>query len=47
MAAAAPLSPLAPKTYPALPTIEGVRFATIAAAGVRYAGRTGRDAFTA
>ena len=39
MAAAAPLSPLAPKTYPALPEIEGVRFATIAA-GVRYAGRT-------
>jgi glutamate N-acetyltransferase/amino-acid N-acetyltransferase len=39
MAAAAPLSPLAPKTYPSLPEIEGVRFATIAA-GVRYAGRT-------
>jgi glutamate N-acetyltransferase/amino-acid N-acetyltransferase len=39
MAAAAPLSPLAPKTYPDLPAIEGVRFATIAA-GVRYAGRT-------
>ena len=39
MAAAAPLSPLAPKKYPALPEIEGVRFATIAA-GVRYAGRT-------
>jgi len=39
MAAAAPLSPLAPKKYPALPAIEGVRFATIAA-GVRYAGRT-------
>jgi glutamate N-acetyltransferase/amino-acid N-acetyltransferase len=39
MAAAAPLSPLAPKKYPVLPPIEGVRFATIAA-GVRYAGRT-------
>jgi glutamate N-acetyltransferase/amino-acid N-acetyltransferase len=38
MAAPAPLSPLAPKSYPALPAIEGVRFAT-AAAGVRYAGR--------
>jgi glutamate N-acetyltransferase / amino-acid N-acetyltransferase len=30
---------LAPKTYPALPEIAGVRFATVAA-GVRYAGRT-------
>jgi len=39
MAAPAPLSPLAPKSYPTLPEIEGVRFAT-AAAGVRYAGRT-------
>jgi glutamate N-acetyltransferase / amino-acid N-acetyltransferase len=39
MAAPAPLSPLAPKKYPSLPAIEGVRFATIAA-GVRYAGRT-------
>ena len=39
MAAPAPLSPLAPKKYPALPVIEGVRFASIAA-GVRYAGRT-------
>ena len=39
MAAPAPLSPLAPKKYPALPEIEGVRFAT-AAAGVRYPGRT-------
>jgi glutamate N-acetyltransferase / amino-acid N-acetyltransferase len=39
MAAPAPLSPLAPKTYPALPSIAGVRFATIAA-GVRYPGRT-------
>jgi glutamate N-acetyltransferase / amino-acid N-acetyltransferase len=39
MAAPAPLSPLAPKTYPALPPVGGVRFATIAA-GVRYSGRT-------
>ena len=39
MAAPAPLSPLAPKTYPKLPVIEGVRFASVAA-GVRYAGRT-------
>ncbi len=39
MASPAPLSPLAPKTYPALPPIAGVRFATVAA-GVRYAGRT-------
>src|SRR5271166_6510842 len=39
MATPAPLSPLAPKTYPALPEIAGVRFATVAA-GVRYAGRT-------
>jgi glutamate N-acetyltransferase/amino-acid N-acetyltransferase len=39
MAAPASLSPLAPKTYPALPRIAGVRFATVAA-GVRYAGRT-------
>jgi glutamate N-acetyltransferase / amino-acid N-acetyltransferase len=39
MAAPAPLSPLAPETYPALPPIAGVRFATIAA-GVRYSGRT-------
>jgi glutamate N-acetyltransferase / amino-acid N-acetyltransferase len=39
MAAPAPLSPLAPKKYPALPPIGGVRFATLAA-GVRYAGRT-------
>src|SRR6185437_2478919 len=37
--AAAPLSPLAPKTFPALPPVAGVRFATIAA-GVRYSGRT-------
>jgi glutamate N-acetyltransferase/amino-acid N-acetyltransferase len=39
MAAPAPLSPLAPKKYPALPVIEGLRFASLAA-GVRYAGRT-------
>jgi glutamate N-acetyltransferase / amino-acid N-acetyltransferase len=39
MAAPAPLSPLAPKTYPAPPPVAGVRFATIAA-GVRYEGRT-------
>ena len=39
MAAPAPLSPLAPKSYPDLPVIEGVRFASVAA-GVRYAGRT-------
>jgi glutamate N-acetyltransferase / amino-acid N-acetyltransferase len=39
MAAPAPLSPLAPKTYPDVPAIAGVRFATIAA-GVRYSGRT-------
>jgi glutamate N-acetyltransferase/amino-acid N-acetyltransferase len=30
---------LAPKTYPPLPPIDGVRFATVAA-GVRYSGRT-------
>ena len=39
MAAPAPLSPLAPKSYPQLPIIEGVRFASVAA-GVRYADRT-------
>ena len=39
MAAPAPLSPLAPNSYPDLPVIEGVRFASVAA-GVRYAGRT-------
>ena len=39
MAQAAPVSPLAPKSYPALPEIEGVRFASIAA-GIRYKGRT-------
>ncbi len=35
----APLSPLAPKSYPDLPEIEGVRFAA-GAAGIRYKGRT-------
>jgi glutamate N-acetyltransferase/amino-acid N-acetyltransferase len=39
MAKAAPLSPLAPLTYPDMPVIEGVRFST-GAAGVRYAERT-------
>ena len=33
------ISPLAPKTFPALPQIAGVRFAT-AAAGIRYKDRT-------
>lgn len=36
---AAAISPLAPKSYPELPEIEGVRFAT-GAAGIRYKGRT-------
>ncbi len=39
MAKAAPLSPLAPKSYPEIPPIEGVRFAA-GEAGVRYANRT-------
>ncbi|THD44684.1 MAG: bifunctional glutamate N-acetyltransferase/amino-acid acetyltransferase ArgJ [Bradyrhizobium sp.] len=39
MAAPASISPLAPKKTPAMPAIEGLRFAT-AAAGVRYQGRT-------
>lgn len=39
MAKSAPVSPLAPKSYPSLPAIEGVRFAT-AAAGIKYKGRT-------
>ena len=39
MAKPAPLSPLAPKSYPEITPIEGVRFAT-AAAGIRYKGRT-------
>jgi glutamate N-acetyltransferase / amino-acid N-acetyltransferase len=33
------ISPLAPKTYPELPQIEGVRFAT-GSAGIKYKGRT-------
>jgi glutamate N-acetyltransferase/amino-acid N-acetyltransferase len=37
--AALPRSPLAPAAFPDLPAIAGVRFA-VAAAGVRYAGRT-------
>ncbi|MCD7061253.1 bifunctional glutamate N-acetyltransferase/amino-acid acetyltransferase ArgJ [Pelagibacterium xiamenense] len=36
---ALPVSPLAPKSYPELPHIAGVRFAT-AEAGIRYKGRT-------
>ncbi len=36
---AAALSPLAPKSYPDLPEIDGVRFAT-GAAGIRYKDRT-------
>ncbi|MDB5569101.1 MAG: arginine biosynthesis bifunctional protein ArgJ [Hyphomicrobiales bacterium] len=39
MAKPVPVSPLAPKSYPELPVIEGVRFAT-AEAGIRYKGRT-------
>ena len=39
MAKPSPVSPLAPKSYPDLPIIEGVRFAT-AEAGIRYKGRT-------
>ena len=35
----ATISPLAPKSYPTLPAIEGVRLAT-AAAGIRYKNRT-------
>jgi glutamate N-acetyltransferase/amino-acid N-acetyltransferase len=34
-----PVSPLAPKSFPALPAIPGVRFAT-AAAGIKYKNRT-------
>ena len=37
--AAHPVSPLAPKSYPDLPEIEGVRFAT-AEAGIKYKNRT-------
>ena len=39
MAKAAAVSPLAPKSFPDLPPVEGVRFAT-AAAGIRYQDRT-------
>ncbi|MEA2842300.1 MAG: glutamate N-acetyltransferase / amino-acid N-acetyltransferase [Methylobacteriaceae bacterium] len=39
MAVPAPISPLAPKSYPDMPAIEGVRFAT-GAAGIRYNDRT-------
>ena len=39
MAHDAPLSPLAPKTSPKMPVIDGVRLAT-GAAGIRYANRT-------
>ena len=35
----AAISPLAPKSYPELPAIEGVSFAT-SAAGIKYQGRT-------
>src|ERR1700754_3695786 len=34
-----PISPLAPKTYPELPAIAGIRFAT-AEAGIKYKNRT-------
>jgi glutamate N-acetyltransferase/amino-acid N-acetyltransferase len=37
--AAIPVSPLAPKTFPELPAVEGVRFAT-AEAGIKYKNRT-------
>ena len=37
--AALPVSPLAPKSFPELPAIEGARFAT-AAAGIKYQNRT-------
>jgi glutamate N-acetyltransferase/amino-acid N-acetyltransferase len=36
---AGPVSPLAPTSYPELPAVAGVRFAT-AAAGIKYKGRT-------
>ena len=39
MAVITKVSPLAPKAFPDLPVIKGVRFAT-AAAGVKYQGRT-------
>ena len=34
-----PVSPLAPASFPDLPKVAGVRFAT-AAAGIKYKGRT-------
>jgi glutamate N-acetyltransferase/amino-acid N-acetyltransferase len=39
MAATTKISPLAPKSVPAMPVIAGVRLAT-AAAGIKYANRT-------
>jgi glutamate N-acetyltransferase/amino-acid N-acetyltransferase len=39
MAASTPISPLAPKSYPAMPAIAGVKLAT-AAAGIKYPNRT-------
>jgi glutamate N-acetyltransferase / amino-acid N-acetyltransferase len=39
MAGPAPISPLAPKSYPEMPAIEGVRFAS-GAAGIRYKDRS-------
>jgi glutamate N-acetyltransferase / amino-acid N-acetyltransferase len=39
MAQAAPVSPLAPKSFPDMPPIDGVRLAA-GAAGIRYSGRT-------
>jgi glutamate N-acetyltransferase/amino-acid N-acetyltransferase len=33
------ISPLAPASFPEMPPVDGVRFAT-AAAGIRYPGRT-------
>src|SRR5437660_12664132 len=39
MAGPAPISPLAPKSYPDMPAIEGVRFA-VGEAGIRYRHRT-------
>jgi glutamate N-acetyltransferase/amino-acid N-acetyltransferase len=39
MAKASPVSPLAPASFPEMPSIPGVRFAT-AEAGIRYKGRT-------
>ena len=44
MAKPAPVSPLAPKSFPRVPDLAGVRFAT-AEAGIRYSGR--RDVFLA